>query len=167
MWELLSFEYVIKTSVDKENNFRKTKSMQHGLVVLQKEQSSSYSILIFVISLLGWPCLASPGPLSIHPTFCMPLHPIHRPGQLEICEPHAALCPVSCDSYVNTVFVYALVVKFCTSCSPWKSGWGLHTRCDLHMHCVEACLVACASTYTRAHLCNTYVSYRVARKCVL
>jgi len=52
MWELLAFEYV-KTSVDKEHQFRKIKSMQHLLVALQQEKSSCYSILIFAVSLFG------------------------------------------------------------------------------------------------------------------
>jgi len=48
MGKLLTFEYV-KNIVDKKNNFRKIKSMQHVSVALQKEKSSRYSILIFVI----------------------------------------------------------------------------------------------------------------------
>jgi len=33
----------------------------------------------------------------------------------------------------------------------------LHTRCDFNMHYLEACLVACASTYTREHIYATHV----------
>jgi len=86
-------------------------------------------------------------------------------------EPNATLFLVSCVSYLNTVVFRVLkVAKYCTSCSPWKSGCDLHTWCDWHMHCVEACLVAsglCKHLHTRTHLHDTRVSCRVAWKCAL
>jgi len=54
MGELLAFEYV-KTNVDKKDKFWQNKSIQHVLVALQYEKSSSDSIFIFVISLFGCP----------------------------------------------------------------------------------------------------------------
>jgi len=60
--ELLAFEYV-KTSVDKENQFQKIKSMQQVSVALQYKKSSCHSILIFEVSLSGYqPCFEYPGP---------------------------------------------------------------------------------------------------------
>ena len=70
LWEMLAFEYV-KTSVDKNNKFRKMKSMQHVLVAVQQEKSFSYSILIFVISLFG--CPPAFNPRGRRP-ICIPLH---------------------------------------------------------------------------------------------
>jgi len=65
--ELLAFEYV-KTGVDKRVS--KDMSMQHVL----EEKSSSYSILIFVISLFGClPALDARGRRPVRPTLCTPL----------------------------------------------------------------------------------------------
>jgi len=57
---------IVKTSVDKELKFRKIKSMQHVLVVLQYEKSSCYSILIFAVSLFGCPGTSPRFPPSAH-----------------------------------------------------------------------------------------------------
>jgi len=39
----------------------------------------------------------------------------------------------------------------------------LHTRCSFHTHCVEACLVTSASTYTRERIYATHMLVAVLR----
>jgi len=73
-WHFNTYNYCWQ----KKNNFQKIKSMQHVLVASQWEKSSSYSILILVISLFTCPLPWMSGAIAlVAPPLCTPLRTVH------------------------------------------------------------------------------------------
>jgi len=86
-----------------------------------------------------------------------------QPWPTSAFEPHAALCPVSCGSYLNTVFIRVQVAKFVPVVH--LESRGVTYKMQL-THALRGSVLCglCKHMHSQAHLRDTRVSYRFARK---